>query len=661
MARLIAAVTAYADGFVPAAAQGDENLRRRVRTCVAFAAVFLTQLPTFMIVDGLLGLYDVVVILIAAAALLALGPAVMRRWMPGGIHYMIAILGYTLYAQVYFTGGLHAPTLYWTAALPMVAMMMISVRAGLAWVGITVAAAVVIYVADAHGVEFPDTMTAGQGRVFTLLCIAMLSLVLTGLALSYESTRKAMLGELDVVNRDMRLVLENVEHGFVTVVRGGVMAGTRSRITETWFGVPRARETFGAWIARTDENTGALLTLLLDELFGGGMPSDLCLMQLPVGFSVASRHYALSYRPIVRPGTEDVTALVVIVSDTTEQVLAEQAEAIQREQLAVFQQVLRDPRWARDFVDETEHQVAQLARAGDHALRSIHTLKGNAGVFGLKALATVCHEVETSAQDEARGPTAAELARLGAAWRETAARIQPLVAERSVGLSIVEADLVRLEVAIRAGASLDKLLAMTDRLRCEPGERILTRLARQAATLGARVGRCAIETQVRHGGVGFPREAWAPVWSAMVHAVRNAVDHGTEPASERVAQGKPAAMRLVFECVSERDGVRVRVEDDGAGIDWERVREKARARGLPDDSAEALHEALFADGVSTRDEASELSGRGVGLAALREACARVHATVRVRSVRGVGTTLEILAPHAYSEARPHDAVRVTAG
>ncbi|MEO7733570.1 MAG: ATP-binding protein [Kofleriaceae bacterium] len=644
MERLIAAVTAYADGFMPAAATGDENLRRRLRTCVAFSVVFLTQLPTFMVVDWLLGLREVVWILIAAAALMALGPAVMRRWMPGGIHYMLGILGYTLYAQVYYTGGLHSPAMYWTAVLPMATMMMVSVRAGLVWLCVTVALVALTYAAELRGVALPATMTAAQLDLFTMLCIAMLILVLTGLALSYESTRRAMLGELDLVNRDMRLVLENVEHGFVTVVRGGVMAGTRSTITETWFGVPRPHETFGAWIARTDENTGALLTLLLDAMFGDEMPSDLCIMQLPSRFSVGARHYALTYRPIFGAGTERVTALVVIVSDTTEQVKAEQAEAIQREQLAVFQQVLRDPRWARDFVEDTEHQVAQLEGAGDHALRLIHTLKGNAGVFGLKALATICHEVETCAQDEGRGPTAHELATLGAAWRETAARIKPLVAEQSAGLAVVESDLARLEAAIRAGAPREQLLAMTDGLRCEPGERILNRLARQAATLGSRVGRCAVQTQVRSGGVGFPRAAWAPVWSAMVHAVRNAVDHGTEPASERVAQGKPAAMQLVFECASDRDGLRVRVEDDGAGIDWERVRQKARARGLPDDSAEALHEALFADGVSTRDDATELSGRGVGLAALREACAHVQATISVRSVRGAGTVVEIVAP-----------------
>jgi HPt (histidine-containing phosphotransfer) domain-containing protein len=643
MGRLIAGVTAYADRFVPADARGDGDLRRRLRTCVGFGVVYVTQLPTFAVVDSLLGFYEVVRILLAAGALLALAPAVMMRSMAWGIRYVIGILAFTFYAQAYYTGGLYAPAMYWSAALPVVAMMMVSVRAGLAWVCVTVAMTGLLYVAEVRGVALPATMTHGQVRLFTMMCIVMLIVVMTGLALSYESTRTAMLGELDLVNHDMRLVLENVEQGFVTVVRGGIMAGTRSTITDTWFGAPRQHETFGAWIARTDENTGALLNMLLDELFGGEMPSDLCILQLPSAFSVGPRHYALTYRPILEAGSEVVTALVVIVSDTTEQVAAEQAEALQREQLAAFQQVSRDPGWARDFFEDTEHQIAQLERPGDHALRVIHTVKGNAGLFGLEALATVCHEVETSSQDEARDPTPQELAIIRTTWRDTSERIKPLIAEQGAGASIVETDLARLEAAIRAGGSPELLLAMTHGLRCEPGERILDRLAHQATVLGSRVGRCAVQTQVRHGGEGFPRDAWAPVWSAMVHAVRNAVDHGTEPTNERVAQGKPAAMHLLFECARDPEGLRVRVEDDGAGIDWERVREKARARGLPHHSAEALHEALFADGMSTRDEVTELSGRGVGLAALREACANVQATISIRSVRGSGTILEIIA------------------
>lgn len=105
-------------------------------------------------------------------------------------------------------------------------------------------------------------------------------------------------------------------------------------------------------------------------------------------------------------------------------------------------------------------------------------------------------------------------------------------------------------------------------------------------------------------------------------------------------------MRLTFDCAVDDTGVRVSLSDDGRGIDWEAVAARAAARGLPHETESDLVAALFADGVSTRTTVTEFSGRGVGLGALRDACASIGAELGVRSVRGEGTRIEVLAPHA---------------
>jgi len=634
---------AYADRHLPAEALRDEGLRRRGRVGQAFAGVFLTQAPTFMVVFSIVELYAAALMVAATGVALSLTPQVMKRSVVLGNRYLLVVMALVLYGVGYHSGGPRAPAMYWTAALPVMAMMAGTVADGVFWAAFTASMAGLLVVAEKWGVPFPPMRTLWHVQFFDAMSIAMLILVMFSLAFSYESTRKSMVQALDQVNGDMRLVLDNVDQGFVTVTRGGAMDGMRSLITHQWFGAPEPDETMPDWLARAHLATGSWLRMGLDEVFDGALPIEVSVDQLPKHFAVGPRAYDLAYRPVLA-GPEQLRALVVIISDATERMHAEQAEAAQRELIVLFSHLARDRAGVLQFLEEAAQIVARLAEPGPHALRLVHTLKGNAGIFGLKGVAKICHVVESQAQDERRAPTAEELRSIRAAWGEVSVRIAPLLADDDAALSIDEADLHELESAIRTGEPTEQLLAMTAAFRHERAEHILTRFAEQAEALATRLGRCQVETEVSHQGVRFAREAWGPVWSAMVHAVRNAVDHGGETAEQRRAQGKPAAMRLSFACVPDAGALRIRIVDDGAGIDWERVRERARDRGLPHETAEQLHEALFADGLSTRDEASELSGRGVGLGALRDVCAALGARVAIHSERGRGTTLEIVAP-----------------
>lgn len=129
----------------------------------------------------------------------------------------------------------------------------------------------------------------------------------------------------------------------------------------------------------------------------------------------------------------------------------------------------------------------------------------------------------------------------------------------------------------------------------------------------------------------------------LLHLVRNAVDHGIEPAEERMAAGKPATARLLL--VAERMPGRLvlRFSDDGRGIDDAAVLARARSRGLISAEAaarlsrEEIHALLFLPGFSTRDAISETSGRGVGLDVVQDAARRAGGVVRVESTRGLGT------------------------
>lgn len=127
------------------------------------------------------------------------------------------------------------------------------------------------------------------------------------------------------------------------------------------------------------------------------------------------------------------------------------------------------------------------------------------------------------------------------------------------------------------------------------------------------------------------------------HLLVNAVDHGVEPPDVRVAKGKPGTgvVRVAARVVD--DGVEVTVEDDGAGVDWSRVAEVARDRGLPV-SPPDLTPVLFQPGFTTLHEPTEFSGSGDGLPEAAEAAAQVHGAVVVDSEPGLGTTVTMSLP-----------------
>ncbi len=107
----------------------------------------------------------------------------------------------------------------------------------------------------------------------------------------------------------------------------------------------------------------------------------------------------------------------------------------------------------------------------------------------------------------------------------------------------------------------------------------------------------------------------------------------------------------------------VSVEDDGRGIDWEKLTEAAYQKGLPAETREDLVNALFHEGVSTASEVTDISGRGVGMAAVKESCDKLGGTIRISSVECCGTriefvfTLDRVAPQVIQLLREHEVDR----
>jgi two-component system chemotaxis sensor kinase CheA len=186
-------------------------------------------------------------------------------------------------------------------------------------------------------------------------------------------------------------------------------------------------------------------------------------------------------------------------------------------------------------------------------------------------------------------------------------------------------------------------------IRTTPVKRILERLPRVASELASALGK-SVRVELHGEEVEIDRGVLDQLDDPLLHLVRNAIDHGIEAPVQRAQAGKEAIGRLRVRAASGGGRLQLWVEDDGRGIDVERVRQRAVERGfLPEAVAEDLPverlcDLLFEPGMSTRDEVTEVSGRGVGLDVVKRAIETLGGTVSIRSDPGRGTSFALDLP-----------------
>jgi len=136
----------------------------------------------------------------------------------------------------------------------------------------------------------------------------------------------------------------------------------------------------------------------------------------------------------------------------------------------------------------------------------------------------------------------------------------------------------------------------------------------------------------------------------LLHLLRNAIDHGIEPKEERIAKGKPPVGTLILSARHEGNNVVIEVEDDGRGIDKEKIIRKAIEKGLIDESKAAtlsdqeILNFLFVPGFSTKEKVSEVSGRGVGMDVVKNVVESLNGSISIESEKDKGTKVTIRLP-----------------
>ena len=186
-------------------------------------------------------------------------------------------------------------------------------------------------------------------------------------------------------------------------------------------------------------------------------------------------------------------------------------------------------------------------------------------------------------------------------------------------------------------------------LRTTPLSRIVDPLPRMAREVARQLGK-RVELSIEGAEIELDRSILDRLSDPLVHLIRNAVGHGIEMPSVREEAGKNEIGQIVIDARRVKDSIRVSIRDDGAGIDLDRVRERAITAGIvladlaEDLSPEQLAVLVFQPGISTAESISELSGRGVGMDAVRATIESLGGQVEIATRRGCGTTTTMIVP-----------------
>lgn len=205
------------------------------------------------------------------------------------------------------------------------------------------------------------------------------------------------------------------------------------------------------------------------------------------------------------------------------------------------------------------------------------------------------------------------------------------------------------ETAVHIGRVVTELQEHIMKVRLLPVEQVFNRFPRMVRDLSRKAGK-NIDFIIEGQETELDRSILEEIVDPITHLLRNSVDHGIESAEERAASGKPEKARVVLAAKQEENRIVIEVQDDGKGIDIEKVKAAALKNGavsketLVRMSDEDALQLIFASGVSTAEKITEISGRGVGMDVVRNNIQSLSGSVSVQTEPGIGTTFKLTLP-----------------
>ncbi len=372
-----------------------------------------------------------------------------------------------------------------------------------------------------------------------------------------------------------------------------------------------------------------------------------------------------------------VDKLMLCVRDVTELKKLAKEAGQQKRELEIIGQILAvNQEKFHEFVDssgkfisENQHIIRQAGSGGEDKtaetltllFRNMHTIKGNARTYGLLHLTNLVHEAEQTYDELRKNPDAQwdaeqllkQLEEAHTAIAEYARINEVKLGRKGPGRrgSVEKFLMVEKEQVQKALDLLDHVdqsnpAAMSDAVAkvrmtlmligTDRMESILSGVTDSLPSLAKELGKEAPDVVINDHGIVIKTQVADLVKNVFMHLYRNSMDHGLETAQVRLAKGKPAQGRIGLNLHLESDQIQMQLQDDGKGLAVGYILKKALEKGLVKEgehpTPEQIAQFIFAAGFSTADKVTEVSGRGVGMDAVKGFVERESGSIELKFV-----------------------------
>jgi signal transduction histidine kinase len=392
----------------------------------------------------------------------------------------------------------------------------------------------------------------------------------------------------------------------------------------------------------------------IQQVFDDILPESVALANLSTRLQRKGRIYEV-IGSAVRNDDAKVASILFSVSDITQMVAIEQ----ENEKNRALLRILNYKDAFRHFIADAYERcckLKELIHNGNQTLarQFLHTIKGNSALFELKEIGALVHEVE--AHDRI---TSDDIQHIDRKFEQFFADHRKIIGfgfkdAAEEALVLHSADVLRLRKSLSGVTKLAEMEAVFNDWHTKatflPVASFLGPIERSINIMAEKIGK-RVAFSLAGGEIKVDPARYSDLLHSLIHLIRNALDHGIEEAGKRA--GKPAYGEIKMSFRDSGKALVIEVEDDGAGIDTEKLMASAIASGrLTADEARGYEKAqildlIFLPGLSHVDKESvtQLSGRGYGMTAVKLAVETLHGSINVQTTAGAGTKFTIAIPH----------------
>jgi two-component system chemotaxis sensor kinase CheA len=550
------------------------------------------------------------------------------------------------------TGQLNGIAGLWTFAFPIIAIFILGLGMGLIY-------SVLVFLGLAAYTIVPELAAIAYSPATTTRLLAVYFLI-SFLAVIYEQIRLIKDRRVNQLNQELRVerdlitaMKDNLKIGLFLMDRELVIQGAYSKPLETILG--------------TDEIEGKKLTGFLssslkskeqdtlEDYFNMVLTRQFDIKMLEEINPIAEFTYVdeinneekilrTAFSPVdmgkndyfVMGSVEDISA-----TKKLERQLAEEASRREEEMRALFQVIQVDSAVFGDFIEDTEYEFDSINNtlknttltAKDAMVdiyQSVHAIKSNAIILGLENFSTKLHQLENTIKkfrdsDEVTFENVLHVA----------VELEKLMKEKDKFRDITnKIDSFRTNAGDKDDRQDQYVLIETLTKACKKASEALERQVDFTVD--------QLDASILEKG---PRRV---IKEVLTQLVRNSVYHGIEAPEERKTFGKKESGLIRLSVIRENNQIHLKLSDDGRGLDFEKIREKALKQNIlrkeNANDKNLLIQALFSPGFSTAESADLHAGRGIGLNLVRERIKQLHGTIKVSSEAGKGTVFHLFIP-----------------